>query len=151
MNPDVVQLKFSSGHEIVCEVMEWPSTKEEDIIVRNAMAIQPGYKADGGEVYMFKPWVHYSEGPMDYISINPLHIVATSRPTKPLQTEYIFAVSEMHNLAQERMNEEVRAQNAGLTKLSKAITEMIDSYYSADDSDNPTGNIIKFPTKDTVH
>lgn len=150
MRPDIVQLKFSSGHEVVCEVMEWPSTREEDLIVRNAMTIQPGYKADGGEVYMFKPWVHYTEGPMDYVSINMLHIVATSRPTAPLMSEYQYAVGEMHSLAQERMNEEINAQNAGLAKLSKAITEMIDSYYAVD-SDDPSDNIIKFPTKDTVH
>ena len=56
---DLAQFKFSSGQEIVCEVMEWPTDGEKDIIVRNAMAIVMGETSDGERVYVFKPWVHF--------------------------------------------------------------------------------------------
>lgn len=145
---NVAQFRFSSGHEIVCEVMEWSSEESRDIIVRNAMAIVMGETPDGERVYVFKPWAHFLESPREYIMINSLHVVSTNRPNKYLLQEYIGAVREMHTMAKER-EEEYQRQNK---KQTDRFVNSLRSAFTKNSAESESSNILKFPgNDDTFH
>lgn len=77
---EIYQFKFSDGQEVLCEVMEWPDKDDKDIIARNSMSILMGETSESERIYMFRPWIHYLEGDMEYTSINPSHIVSPKSP-----------------------------------------------------------------------
>lgn len=101
MEKDIAQFKLSSGSEVVCEVMEWPDSDNEEIIVRNAMTIIP-YEQDGILMHAFKPWLHFFESPDEYLTINPNHVVASARPSSYLKANYFESVTDMNDLAEKR-------------------------------------------------
>jgi len=148
---DLAQFKFSSGQEIVCEVMEWPEENSRDIIVRNAMAIVVGETYDGERVYMFKPWVHFLEKPTEYIVINSFHVVCQNRPSEHLILEYAHAVGEMHMHAKERDMEYRKEKRENVERLQSALKDYVNKQ-SDDEPEEAKTNIVKFPSKDdTVH
>ena len=149
---NITQFKFSSGQEIVCEVMEWPEDKnEKDIIVRNAMAIIAGETEYGEKIFMFRPWVHYLESPDEYIIINSLHVVSTNRPSNYLVEEYEYAVASMHMNKLERDAIIMQQKLAQEKKLQNAIDNIIEM--AVNDSGSTGAKIIQFPRfgDDTIH
>jgi len=146
---DLAQFKFSSGQEIVCEVMEWPTDGEKDIIVRNAMAIVMGETSDGERVYVFKPWVHFFAKNDEYIVINSFHVVSQNRPNEHLITEYIYAVKEMHEQARERDEDYLNDERKKLKKLQGALNLFTKTTIQHDSAES---NVVRFPRKDdTLH
>lgn len=146
---DIAQFKFSSGQEIVCEVMEWPDDGEKDIIVRNAMAIVMGETNDGERVYMFKPWVHFLAKNDEYICVNSFHIVSQNRPNENLIKEYAYAVKEMHDQARERDEDYLNDEREKLKKLQGALSLFTKATIQRDSAES---NVVRFPRKDdTVH
>jgi len=146
---DIAQFKFSSGQEIVCEVMEWPDDGEKDIIVRNAMAIVMGETSDGDRIYMFKPWVHFFAKNDEYICVNSFHIVSQNRPNENLIKEYVYAVKEMHEQARERDEDYLNDEREKLKKLQGALNLFTKTTIQHDSAES---NVVRFPRKDdTVH
>ena len=146
---DIAQFKFSSGQEIVCEVMEWPDDGEKDIIVRNAMAIVMGETSDGDRIYMFKPWVHFFAKNDEYICVNSFHIVSQNRPNENLIKEYIYAVKEMHEQARERDEDYLNDEREKLKKIQGALNLFTKTTIQRDSAES---NVVRFPRKDdTVH
>jgi hypothetical protein len=146
---DIAQFKFSSGQEIVCEVMEWPDDGEKDIIVRNAMAIVMGETSDGDRIYMFKPWVHFFGKNDEYICVNSFHIVSQNRPNENLIKEYIYAIKEMHEQARERDEDYLNDEREKLKKLQGALNLFTKTTIQHDSAES---NVVRFPRKDdTVH
>jgi len=144
---NLAQFKFSNGQEVVCEVMEWPEDKTQDIIVRNAMSIIMGEDQDGDRVYMFRPWAHYLEAPDEYILVNTLHVVSTNRPSVHLEEEYKYAVTEMHKHRRLRDAAARKEQNEAFERLQNAMVKMIES-----DSTGILSNVLPFPGRDdTLH
>ena len=144
---DITQLKFSSGHEIVCDVLDWPEETDKNIIVRNAMSIVVGETHDGDSIYMFRPWAHYLEKPDEFICVNMDHIIAINRPSKPLLIEYKLAVKKMHDhsFARDKLYEEDEKQS--IERFANALHKAIHGYDSAS-----TSNVVQFPRKDdTLH
>jgi len=150
MHPsDIAQFKFSSGQEIVCEVMEWPENGERDIIIRNAMAIVMGETSDGDRIYMFKPWVHYLESPTEYIVVNSFHVISQNRPNENLMKEYASAVNEMHTIAKERDDDYREAELRNIRKFQNNLSQL---FRFDSSSEEEQSNVVKFPSKDdTVH
>ena len=144
---NLAQFKFSNGQEVVCEVMEWPEDKTQDIIVRNAMSIIMGEDQDGDRVYMFRPWAHYLEAPDEYILVNTLHVVSTNRPSVHLEEEYKYAVTEMHKHRRHRDAMARKEQNEAFERLQNAMVKMIEN-----DSTGILSNVLPFPKRDdTLH
>ena len=144
---NLAQFKFSNGQEVVCEVMEWPQDKSEDIIVRNAMAIIMGETEDGDRVYMFRPWAHYLEASDEYILVNTLHVVSTNRPSIHLKEEYRYAVTEMHKHRRERDEMARQAEMQSFQRLQNAMVRLIEQ-----DSSGILSNVLPFPGRDdTLH
>ena len=149
---DLAQFKFSSGHEIICEVVEWPENKgKDDIIVRNAMAIMLGETPEGDRVYMFKPWVHFFALPHELISVNSSHVISHNRPNDNLIIEYTWAVKEMHQQAMEREEDYRNDERQKIKKIQNALSAWTKPK-TMQDSASSASNIVKFPGKDdTLH
>ena len=146
---DIAQFKFSSGQEIVCEVMEWPDGDGNDIIIRNAMSIVAGETMEGERIYMFRPWVHYLEKANEYIIVNAQHVLSQNRPNEFLIKEYLDAVVTMHEHAKERDEEYIEAEKENLKRIQKGMTRFVNR---SDEEETAKDNIVKFPSKDdTVH
>ena len=142
---NLAQFKFSNGQEVVCEVMEWPQDKSEDIIVRNAMSIIMGEDQDGDRVYMFRPWAHYLEANDEYILVNTLHVVSTNRPSVHLQEEYKYAVNEMHKHRRQRDVAAKQEELQAFQRLQNAMVKMIEN-----DSTGILSNVLPFPKRDDI-
>lgn len=139
---EVKQFILNNGEEVLCEVIEWPEEGTKEIVIKNAMSI--ALSTNGRDnYYTFKPWVHYVEGPREYIIVNTDHIIATANPNSLLLTQYQRAVADMHVTSKERDVEFYAQAKEGM----KRMHEIINSLYIKDlsDSDLPS-NVIKFPS-----
>lgn len=141
---DVVQMKLTNGSEVVCEVLEWPDSSDNQMIVRNALSIV-NVEIEGGErIYMFVPWIHFNESSKDYLLVNTDHIIATAKPNGYLFDQYKVAVFETNNAHKEREEEHEKRKRDGLKKLEKAIDRVITSENKRETSTN----VIVFPGND---
>lgn len=151
---NLAQIRLSNGSELVCEIMEYAEDDRKEMIARNVMSIVLGEYGDGERVYMFKPWIHYLESPMEYTMINSEHVISINRPNYMLVTEYYRAVKEMHIMYKEREEFFEAEQMTKLNKLVDDITKLTEKKSSKIELvDELENKIIKFPTKDddTVH
>ena len=149
---DVKQLKLNSGHEILCEVIQWPSEGQVEIVVRNCMQISPQKDASGTSYYVFNTWMHYQESSTDLLIINSDHIIAIANPGYALLNQYLAAAADMNLTGVERENkhrQEEREALAAITKsisTSKPLSKKTKVEPKDNDSDSPN-NIISFPTR----
>jgi hypothetical protein len=146
---ELAQFKFSSGQEIVCEIMEYPSENSKEFIIRNAMAIVTG-TSNGETLHMFRPWVHYLESDMAYVMVSTNHVVATTRPSRPLIEEYMYAVREMNKVSAERELETEQATARALQKITEAISQIYADSDEENEQERAGSNIIKFPSGDDI-
>ena len=154
MSSNVVQLKLSSGDEIICEVMEWPDNGGNEMIIRNAMTMTYSFDMDNEQMYGLKPWFTMVESAEEYIIININHVTGTARPSSSYYKEYRSALSHMHTMAKKRKfehdQEMIRQEKRFLDALEKMSAKISDSDYTVLDS-SPETNVIPFVPKDTVH
>lgn len=147
---DVVQLKMTNGSELVCEVLEWPDSSDNQMIVRNVLSIV-NYEMENNErIYMFVPWIHFNEGPKDYILINSDHVIATGKPTTYLLDQYKVAVNETNMANKKREYEHMKRKEEGLKELEKAMERVLNP---KDEPEKSSTNVVTFPGKndDTIH
>ena len=157
---DFAQFKLTSGHEIVCEVLEWTDpniSDSKDIIIRNVMQIVSGQMNDSGEsIFMFRPFVQFCEGEKEYMVLDMSQVVTSNRPNKHLCAEFMYAVQEMNDIALERDEEVAAAEaelEANLAKNTKRLEASMKRVFG------PEGNnVVQFPfmkskpeDDDTIH
>ena len=146
---DIIQLKLSSGAEIVCEVMEWKTDESSEMIVRNAMSITTIDYDTGQRSYMFKPWISFYENALNYTIINPDHIVAHNRPGAYLLDQYYSSVVDMHENDARRDAEFEREKLEGLSRVAKALERVMKKKNNTDDEEEKLpDNILYFPRND---
>jgi len=145
---EIYQFKFSDGQEVLCEVMEWPDKDDKDIIARNSMSILMGETSESERIYMFRPWIHYLEGDMEYTSINPSHIVSQNRPNSNLMEQYFFAVRDMHIHAQDR-DQYLAEEREYLEEHEENLNELKEALGNYE-KDGVRSNVIKFPKRDDI-
>ncbi len=149
---DLAQFKLSNGSEVVCEVMEWPTDDDNQMIARNAMTII-NFEYDGGDrMYAFRPFINFLEDENDYIIINSDHIISVNRPRDYLIEQYNIAIQDCHKVAQERVEEYRKDKLEGLRRITEAMAQII-AKQDDDTSDAKTpSNVIPFPFRDdTIH
>lgn len=148
MNNNLVQLRMSSGDEVICEVMEWPSDDSPEMIVRNAMCLSYSYDAeDFSQVFGLKPWFTMLENYNEYIIIDTNKVMATAKPNKSFIDEYIDAVAQMHQLGVKRK----RDAQQEMIEQEKRFLDALEKIQSRFDSkDSSISNVINFP-KETIH
>tara|TARA_S200002703_G_scaffold159911_1_gene175417 strand:- start:3204 stop:3662 length:459 start_codon:yes stop_codon:yes gene_type:complete len=152
MSNNIVQLKLSSGDEIICEVMEWPDSNGNEMIIRNAMTMTYSFDMDNEALYGLKPWFTMVESAEEYIIININHVTGTAKPNPSYHKEYQSALNHMHSLSKkrkiERDREALQQEKRFLDALENVTMNISDDDYK--NLDSSSNNIIPFP-KDTVH
>lgn len=146
MQYEIVQMKLTSGNEVVCQVLEWPEEGSNQMIVRNALAIvNIEFDDSNDRMYMFVPWLHFAEGDKNYVLINTDHVMASSKPTDYLIDQYKIAVFETNEFSRKRVEDHAKRKEEGFKKLEQAIRNKIEE----EDYDN----VVRFPgsDKETVH
>lgn len=120
----VKQLKLVTGEEIVCEIIE---EDENDVIIRNALAIQFHYLEDGSRMWTFKYFMCYQDNPERFILLKVDKIVSIANPSEGLVKQYILATEEM--LGDDQITE--------VDSFGQDVEFLNDSDQS---------NVVKFPT-----
>jgi hypothetical protein len=144
---DFAQFKLASGHEIVCEVLEWcdPATPDsKEIIIKNVMQIVNGQVNESGEsIFMFRPFVNFCEGEKEYMVMDMRHVITVNRPNKHLAAEFIYAVEEMNAIAQDRDDEVAEAEAEFAKNLEKNNARLAASMKRVMSKDGD--NVVQFP------
>jgi len=144
---DFAQFKLTSGHEIVCEVLEWTDpniSDSKDIIIKNVMQIVSGQMNDSGEsIFMFRPFVQFCEGEKEYMVLDMSHVLTVNRPNKHLCAEFIYAVQEMNDIALERDEEVAEAEELFAQNLEKNKGRLEASMKRVMSKDGD--NVVQFP------
>ena len=147
--PELRHFRLASGDEIVCELVSSYEDEVDDfgygeLIVRNVMQISTSEKSATEQYYVFKPWMHYLEGPNDLMTIYSDHIIAVSEPKKTLAYCYDGAVHEMHKAAEIRDRMFDAEENEKMGKVVDKILDILDENEN-DDADievKKTTNIV---------
>lgn len=144
---DFAQFKLTSGHEIVCEVLEWTDpniSDSKDIIIKNVMQIVSGQMNDSGEsIFLFRPFVQFCEGEKEYMVLDMSHVLTVNRPNKHLCAEFIYAVQEMNDIALERDEEVAEAEELFAQNLEKNKGRLEASMKRVMSKDGD--NVVQFP------
>ncbi len=147
---EIKQFKLSSGEEVICEVLEWPNTEEEevDIVVRNVFRIVAiEQSVSGNRYYTFKPWMVFQDEADMFQLINHGHVIGEANPSEKLLEQYFIAcrgeTSEDSETA--RADIEKRLENY-INNLRNII-----SGQAQDGNDSGDDKVIKFPGGRTIH
>jgi hypothetical protein len=140
---EIKQFKFTSGAEVICEVIEWVEEDFREIVVRNCMEIIK--VQNPAEIYyVFRPWLHYIESNEDLCVVNSDHIVATANPHPALLMQYDWAVNDAHVASEERMEAYKSERVAKLNEAAIQMKALLSREVSLEDSAEPS-NVIPFP------
>lgn len=135
---DLIQLKLSSGEEVVAEVMEYPSADMPEYIVRQAFSVRSMINDDGSMSHGLSPWMMLQEKSTDYILIQPTSIISIAKPSEFMLREYNAAIA----YALINHKERVRRKKMVDEELLRQLESYTGSLESDSSSDN---NIIYFP------
>ena len=114
---ELKQFKLTNEEEIICEVVDWGTDENENIVVRRALKIHAMEDIEQGmRYYTFKPWMSFEIDPDAIHMISPYHIIAESNPGQQAKDYFFDVIDEMKELD----------------------GSQITSLYNEDDSDNPS-------------
>jgi hypothetical protein len=129
---EFAQMKLVSGHEIVCEVIEWPDEDDFEIVSRNVLSVIL-VDHDGERKYTFRPFLQYCESQSDLVILNINHVMSINRPNFLLINDYKLAIKQMHEIMNARFDIFEKERKKEAVKKHTG------------DSDEP--RIIQFPVK----
>lgn len=148
---DLRQFRFAGGEEIVCEVVDWGvETDYEEIIIRNVMQISTSEKSPTEQYYIFKPWVHYQEGPDDLLTIYSQHITMQAKPKETLVYCYDGAVAEMHLADEHRERIFAEDMNDKMGAIADKLMKLLEEAPGSDSDKKPT-NIVNLSDFNKIH
>lgn len=96
---DIKQFKFSSGEEILAEIVEWPEPEEKEIAVKNVMKLQMAVLPNGTYSSYLKPWFF----DQDYNTItllNSIQMVAVTQPSNDIKEDYFKVVKKLQEYSE---------------------------------------------------
>jgi hypothetical protein len=155
---EVKQFKLTNGDELLCEVLDWAEEGQKEIVVRNALCIEPFWDFDNpenGKYYTFRPFMHYNESNEDIIILNSDHVISVSNPPQPLVEQYVKGRAETHETSRSRMESFGNYKRKQFDKLKEAIENLTKKKHSSESEEEPeppsnVSNVIRFPhTKDS--
>lgn len=141
------QFKLTSGEEIICEVLEWQSYSDDDVIdaviARNVFCLIGTIDFEKSvRYYTFKPYMMYQENKKQLISINANHITCSAIPHSYIieqWQQFIVKSQELNGPDEEPEKEDLLDER--LDRLDEMLNNMRDS-------DN---KIIKFDKNKVYH
>lgn len=148
---ELAQLKLADGHEIVCEVVEWPEKGDDQIVIRNAMSIVVLESHDGESAYVFRPFIHFLETNEDFILLNSGHVMSMNRPKEYLSEQYDLSVISMLETNKERVDEYNRSKVIGTKRIVDALMDIYENDGEESDETKTKSNVISFPDPDIIH
>jgi hypothetical protein len=140
------QFKIVTGEEIIAEVVQWNMDDEQEVVLRKAMKLVLGERAeDNFRYYSFRPWMVYQESPNDFIILNASHIVGIAQPVDSLMYQYHDALKGMLEVFQSRQ-ESVKSGGMGDTnELTQQLRDALDEFEDNDD------NVVPFIDPKKLH
>lgn len=151
MNKNLQHIRFNTGEEVICEIMEW-SDEEDFILVRNAMAIETNLFDNAERMYMFRPWMLYIEKPHEILFVKKGNIVAHIVPNDLLTIQYLKACEDMYEIAEDRIKDHNRREALKLKAMVEQIADLKKEGKQRKEPELPD-NVIPFslPDDDTIH
>lgn len=144
----IKQFKLTSNEEIVCEVMEWDSEDNPNIIIRAALRIVQGEDVNNGfRFFSFSPWMGFMEDPYDLVTLNAGHIIGESNPGDSLLDHYGSAIQKLLQEGISRRDFDL-AEFEGMDE--EQIANYIESKLDEDDAKRASqepdadGNVVPF-------
>lgn len=130
MTMHVLQVKMTSGEDVILDVVEWEEDAET-IQAKNVVAIDQEFDVDYDTgirytSFTLRPWMKYQYDLTSTMSINPANVVAVCAPEKHVIDQYVSSLKQMDDIVKE--------------ERSRTSDQTNDS-----DSPSPTvGNVVKF-------
>lgn len=147
---ELIQLKLTSGEEVVAEVLEYPDGEMPEYVVRHAFRINSmvNYDEEMSVTYGLAPYMMLQETSTDFILIDPSNIVSIAKPSQFMMREYNHALSYTGKIHGERLKRKEEFDAVFLEKLEEYTKNLTDKDLLDSSS---SSNVIAFPDKDTLH
>ena len=140
---DIKQFIMANGDEIVCEVLEWATDLEPEIVIRKAYkVVQVDDPIRGMRYFTLRPWMIYQVGDDIFNTVNPNHIVSEGNPHPQLLHQYQTAIRES-----EKQDEEFEDR---VTAIAEKLEGMIEDNINKDSSSDNIVYLGRFD-KDKLH
>ena len=134
---DIKQFIMANGDEIVCEVLEWASEVDPDMVVRKAFkVVQIDDPIRGIRYFTLRPWMLYQIGDEIFNTINTNHIVSEGNPSPQLFHQYQTAIRET-----EKQDEEFEER---VTAMAEKLEGMMEENINNDSSQDNIVYLGKF-------
>jgi len=134
---DIKQFIMANGDEIVCEVLEWASEVDPDMVVRKAFkVVQIDDPIRGIRYFTLRPWMLYQIGDEIFNTINTNHIVSEGNPSPQLFHQYQTAIRET-----EKQDEEFEER---VTAMAEKLEGMMEENINKDSSQDNIVYLGKF-------
>jgi len=166
------QLKLSNGDEIVADVYQWNDDDNDEIVVKNAMKLMLYEGPTGDKYFSFRPWMVYQEQESDLLVLLARHVIAIAIPIEPLLVQYRLAVTNMHEIGDQRLQgsekdmsldqlqkytketmEKLKETMTDLSEFSMELDNMpsVHDVLDGDFDSDGGGNVVDMFTKKTIH
>jgi len=93
--PEYRHFKLANGEEIICEVVEWDTEDNSNIIVRKSMKLVPVSDEEDIRYYSFRPWMLTQFKFEDVQMVNSIHIVGEADPSNIMIDQYKMICDEL--------------------------------------------------------
>lgn len=134
---DIKQFVMANGDEIICEVLEWASEIDPDMVVRKAFkVVQVDDPIRGVRYFTLRPWMLYQIGDEIFNTINTNHIVSEGNPGPQLLHQYQTAIRET-----EKQDEEFEER---VTAMAEKLEDMMEDTINKDSSQDNIVYLGKF-------
>ena len=139
---DIKQFILTSGDEIICEVIEWATDVDPDMVIRRAYrVVTVDDPVRGVRYFTLRPWMINQSGSDIFNTLNSNHIIAEGNPHANILKQYNDAIEES-----EKYEEDFKERVEKLAEKLAAEEEIINKDSSSD-------NVVYFGKfdKDKLH
>ena len=95
---EIVQMRLTSGQEIVCSFSDKNTLVEDSFMVHSVLEMIPlSEPTDLSEVesYILRPFITYADDLDVEVSINPVTVVCVTYPSEAIRSQYLVSVREI--------------------------------------------------------
>lgn len=95
---EIVQMRLTSGQEIVCSFSDKNTLVEDSFMVHSVLEMIPlSEPTDLSEVesYILRPFITYADDLNVEVSINPVTVVCVTYPSEAIRSQYLVSVREI--------------------------------------------------------
>lgn len=111
---DIKQFVMSNGDEIICEVMDWNTKSDPNIVVRRVYMFDIADDHLRGVRYFgIKPWMMFQSGDDIFNTINSIHIMSSGNPHPNMLKQYQDAIKKTE-MTEDELAEDLKSRLAEL-------------------------------------